>query len=284
MILVFKQLRVSNKGKHQRLLPLVFKHHLVQGLKLWFQICWMSFFTKPSPSLLSPRVLHVRPVLKIGFRLRQWQIMASIPSLNFLVKKCLSSKSMQHLIYHEVSYIHWVCFSHVFFVVRYKKWRKLYQISHKVFVFRNQFQRSMFLIFWGKHSITSNCHISPSCSFTHKGHSTSMPIHKVFWLAKKLSQRSLLLFIYIYIEWSGSNLFAWHCGLVSTMSQARIWKDYLCMVTLNNWTKSTVESITRFSRCIVFTWQRCKQLQEAVQIEKMISSESSWVQMVCSWS
>ena len=60
------------------------------------------------------------------------------------------------------------------------------------------------------------------------------------------------------VEW-------WSCmalRLVRTVSQARIWKDYPCMVTLNNWTKSTVESITRFSRCIVFTWQHCKQRQE----------------------
>lgn len=153
----------------------------------------------------------------------------------------------------------------MFFVVRYKKWRKLYQISHRMFMLRNQFQGSMFLIFWGKHSITSNCHISPSCSFTHKGHSTSMPIHTVFWLAKSSLKGPC-------VEW-------WSCmalRLVRTVSQARIWKDYLCMVTLNNWTKSTIESITRITRCIVFTWQHCKQLQEAVQIEKMISIECKW--------
>lgn len=80
-----------------------------------------------------------------------------------------------------------------------------------------------------------------------------------FLACKKLSQRSLYRMMVMF-----SNFFAWHCGLgnasVTSISE-RIWKDYLCMVTLNNWTKSTVESITRLTRCIVFTWQQCKQWQ-----------------------
>ena len=208
MIPVLKQLRVSNKGKHQqlearghrsefwtrqRLLPGLFNPPFGSGIETLVSDLLDVIFHETQPFPAFPQ----GPPCKAGIE-------------NWVPPQLTVTKSMQHLIYHEVSYIHWVGvffrFSHVFWVVLYKNWRKLCQISHEMFMFRNQSQRSMFLIFRGKHSIASNSDISPSCSFTHKGHCTSMPIHTVFWLAKSCLEGP-------YIEWSASNLFAWQCGL-----------------------------------------------------------------------
>ena len=111
MIPVFKQLRVSKKGKHQRLLPLLFNPPFGSGIETFVSDLLDVIFHETQPFPAFPQ----GPPCKAGIE-------------NWVPPQLTVTKSMQHLIYHEVSYIHWVCvffrFSHVFLLSDTKKMEK----------------------------------------------------------------------------------------------------------------------------------------------------------------